>query len=108
MDAPSGGTPVQAKAGQLSAMVGCDEAIFEQINPVIASWATKSTCIGLVGSGHKMKLLMNFIGLNYGAPFFRSRGARQQDWNFSASDKRGDLAKPDGKWLLRNLHGPYR
>ena len=69
VDAPLGGTPVQAEAGQLSAMVGCDEAVLEKITPVISAWAAKLTRIGPVGSGHKMKLLMNFIGLSYGALF---------------------------------------
>lgn len=67
VDAPLGGTPVQAAAGQLSAMVGCDAAMFAQIRPVIACWADKITHVGPVGSGHKMKLLMNFISLGYGA-----------------------------------------
>jgi 3-hydroxyisobutyrate dehydrogenase-like beta-hydroxyacid dehydrogenase len=67
VDAPLGGTPVQAEAGQLGAMVGCDEALFEQVRPVIACWATRITRIGPVGSGHKMKLLMNFLSLSYGA-----------------------------------------
>lgn len=67
VDAPLGGTPVQAEAGQLSAMVGCDEAVFDRVQPVIATWATRITRIGPVGSGHKMKLLMNFLSLSYGA-----------------------------------------
>jgi 3-hydroxyisobutyrate dehydrogenase-like beta-hydroxyacid dehydrogenase len=67
VDAPLGGTPVQAEAGQLSAMVGCDDAVFETVRPVIACWAAKITHVGPVGSGHKMKLLMNFISLGYGA-----------------------------------------
>lgn len=69
VDAPLGGTPVQAETGQLSAMVGCDEAVFDRIRPVLDAWAAKSMRIGPVGSGHKMKLLMNFIGLSYGALF---------------------------------------
>jgi 3-hydroxyisobutyrate dehydrogenase-like beta-hydroxyacid dehydrogenase len=69
VDAPLGGTPVQAEAGQLSAMVGCEDAIFEQVRPIIACWAGKIAHIGPVGSGHKMKLLMNFISLSYGALF---------------------------------------
>ena len=69
VDAPLGGTPVQAEAGQLSAMIGCDSAIFEKIRPVVDCWAAKVMYIGPVGSGHKMKLLMNFIGLSYGALF---------------------------------------
>jgi 3-hydroxyisobutyrate dehydrogenase-like beta-hydroxyacid dehydrogenase len=67
VDAPLGGTPVQAEAGQLSAMVGCEEALLDIIKPVIECWAAKVTRVGLVGSGHKMKLLMNFIGLSYAA-----------------------------------------
>lgn len=69
VDAPLGGTPVQAEAGQLSAMVGCDEAVLETIRPVIGTWAASMTRVGGVGAGHKMKLLMNFIGLSYGALF---------------------------------------
>ena len=69
VDAPLGGTPVQAEAGQLSAMLGCDEALMARITPVIGCWASKITRIGPVGSGHKMKLLMNFIALSYGAVF---------------------------------------
>lgn len=65
VDAPLGGTPVQAESGQLSAMLGCDLAVLEKVQPVIACWASKITHIGPVGSGHKMKLLMNFIGLSY-------------------------------------------
>ncbi|AMS44945.1 NAD(P)-dependent oxidoreductase [Aminobacter aminovorans] len=69
VDAPLGGTPAQAESGQLSAMVGCDEDVFDRIRPIIDCWASSATRIGPVGSGHKMKLLMNFIGLSYGALF---------------------------------------
>lgn len=67
VDAPLGGTPVQAEAGQLSAMIGCDEALMGRLTPVIGCWAASLRRIGPTGSGHKMKLLMNFIGLSYGA-----------------------------------------
>lgn len=69
VDAPLGGTPVQAEAGQLSAMLGCDAALLDCIHPVISCWAASITRVGDVGAGHKMKLLMNFIGLGYGALF---------------------------------------
>lgn len=66
-DAPLGGTPKQAEAGALGAMVGADEATFEAIRPVIEQWAGTIAHIGPVGAGHKMKLLMNFTGMAYGA-----------------------------------------
>ncbi len=69
VDAPLGGTPVQAEAGQLIAMVGCDAQVLERVRPVMDCWAKTITHVGAAGSGHKMKLLMNFISLSYGALF---------------------------------------
>lgn len=69
VDAPLGRTPKEAEEGTLDAMVGCDEGIFESIKPVIECWSGRITRTGPVGSGHKMKLLMNFIGMSYGALF---------------------------------------
>ena len=69
VDAPLGRTPNEAEEGKLDAMVGCDESIFSSVSPVIECWAATITRIGPVGSGHKMKLLMNFIGMSYGALF---------------------------------------
>ena len=67
VDAPLGRTPKEAEEGKLDAMVGCDEMLLEVITPVISCWAGTIKRIGPVGSGHKMKLLMNFIGMSYGA-----------------------------------------
>ena len=65
VDAPLGRTPKEAELGILDAMVGCDEATFAKIQPVIDCWAGTITHIGEVGAGHKMKLLMNFMGAAY-------------------------------------------
>ncbi len=67
VDAPLGRTPKEAEAGTLDAMVGCDEADLAVIAPVIECWAGTLTRIGPTGSGHKMKLLMNFLGAAYAA-----------------------------------------
>lgn len=67
LDAPLGGTPVQAEAGQLTALVGGDEDVLERVRTIIGAWASTINRIGPVGCGHKMKLLMNFIGMAYGA-----------------------------------------
>jgi 3-hydroxyisobutyrate dehydrogenase-like beta-hydroxyacid dehydrogenase len=66
-DAPLGGTPVQAEAGELSTMIGASEAVFRRIEPVVRCWARAVTHIGPSGSGHKMKLLNNFLSLGYAA-----------------------------------------
>ncbi|MGL5734998.1 MAG: NAD(P)-dependent oxidoreductase, partial [Beijerinckiaceae bacterium] len=67
IDAPLGGTPAQAETGELSAMVGADEATFTRVKPVIAAWAARIVHVGDVGIGHKMKLLNNFLSLGYAA-----------------------------------------
>jgi 3-hydroxyisobutyrate dehydrogenase-like beta-hydroxyacid dehydrogenase len=67
VDAPLGGTPVQAEAGELSTMVGASEEVFLRLEPVIRSWARSVVHLGPCGTGHKMKLLNNFLSLGYGA-----------------------------------------
>ncbi|SHI68025.1 hypothetical protein SAMN04488012_102255 [Palleronia salina] len=69
VDAPLGRTPKEAEEGTLDAMVGCDDATFETLKPVIECWAGTINRIGPVGSAHRMKLIMNFIAMGYGALF---------------------------------------
>jgi 3-hydroxyisobutyrate dehydrogenase-like beta-hydroxyacid dehydrogenase len=67
VDAPLGGTPVQAEEGTLSAMVGAEDTAFERVKPVIETWASSVVHIGKPGDGHRMKLLNNFLSLGYAA-----------------------------------------
>lgn len=66
-DAPLGGTPAQAEEGKLSTMVGCDETVWPRLEPVLAAFAQKIVRLGPAGDGHKMKLMMNFLAMGYGA-----------------------------------------
>ena len=66
-DAPLGGTPKEAWAGTLNAMVGASDAMFARLKPLIETWAGKVVHIGGVGDGHRMKLLNNFLSLGYAA-----------------------------------------
>jgi 3-hydroxyisobutyrate dehydrogenase-like beta-hydroxyacid dehydrogenase len=68
-DAPLGGTPVQAEAGELSTMVGADPATFARIEPVLKTWAAAIVHIGKTGDGHRMKLINNFLSFGYGAMY---------------------------------------
>lgn len=68
-DAPLGRTPKEAEAGTVDAMVGCDEAVMQTIRPVIESWSATIKHIGPVGSGHRMKLVMNFLAMSMGAMY---------------------------------------
>ncbi|WP_106476148.1 NAD(P)-dependent oxidoreductase [Phytohalomonas tamaricis] len=69
VDAPLGGTPTQAQAGELQAIIGGDEATIERLRPVLATWTSKVVHVGPTGAGHTMKLLNNFLAMGYGAIF---------------------------------------
>ena len=66
-DAPVGGTPANAAAGTLQAMVGASDAVFARVAPVISAFTAKAVHLGPLGDGHRMKLIGNFISLGYGA-----------------------------------------
>ena len=67
VDAPLGRTPKEAEEGTLDTMIGCSPEIFDRIRPIVECWAGNISHVGPVGNGHKMKLLMNFIGMGYAA-----------------------------------------
>jgi 3-hydroxyisobutyrate dehydrogenase-like beta-hydroxyacid dehydrogenase len=64
-DAPLNGTPTQAEIGQLSAMIGADDATMARIRPSVEAWASRVVHLGPVGTGHQMKLLNNFVAMGY-------------------------------------------
>ncbi|MEM9574505.1 MAG: NAD(P)-dependent oxidoreductase, partial [Pseudomonadota bacterium] len=68
-DAPLGGTPVQAEAGELATMVGASDEVFKRVEPILSAWAKSIVHLGPVGTGHKMKLLNNFLSLGYAAMY---------------------------------------
>lgn len=69
VDAPLSRTPVEAEAGTLDTMVGCDDATFARIEPVLRCWAANIVHLGPLGLGHKMKLVNNFVAMGYAAIF---------------------------------------
>ena len=69
VDAPLSRTPVEAEAGTLDTMVGCDDTTFATIEPVLRCWAGNVVHLGPLGLGHKMKLVNNFVAMGYAALF---------------------------------------
>jgi 3-hydroxyisobutyrate dehydrogenase-like beta-hydroxyacid dehydrogenase len=61
IDAPVARTRAAAEAGTLSVMVGADAAVFEQVRPLIATFASDITLCGPVGCGQVVKILNNMI-----------------------------------------------
>ncbi len=61
LDAPVTGSRMQAEAGQLSFLVGGDEAALDAATPVLKVMSKEIIHLGPVGSGAKMKLINNFL-----------------------------------------------
>ncbi len=60
-DAPLTRSPKDAEAGRLNTLVGADDATLAAIRPVLEAYCENIFHVGPVGSGHKMKLINNFL-----------------------------------------------
>ena len=67
VDAPLSRTPKEAWAGTLDTMVGADPEIFQRIEPMLQTFAGRIVHMGAPGTGHRMKLINNFVSLGYAA-----------------------------------------
>ena len=63
IDAPMTRTAQQAHDGTLNLLAGGDAAVLEQVRPVLAAFTETLTHVGPIGSGHRMKLLHNFVSV---------------------------------------------
>ena len=63
IDAPMTRTPKEAEEGRLNVMLGGEGAVIEAVIPIINCYAENIYRTGAVGSGHKMKLLHNYLAL---------------------------------------------
>ena len=63
LDAPMTRTPREAAEGRLNLLVGGDAALLQECLPLLQCFAENITHTGAVGSGHRMKLLHNYVSL---------------------------------------------
>lgn len=61
IDAPVARTRAAAEAGTLSVMVGADAETFQQVRPLIATFASEIALCGEVGCGQVLKILNNML-----------------------------------------------
>src|SRR5438046_379766 len=66
-DAPLGRTPKEAEAGKLSTFVGGDPATVRELKPIIECYADTIIEAGVLGAGHTLKLVNNFIAIGTSA-----------------------------------------
>lgn len=64
-DAPLARTPKEAQEGRLNVMVGADQALFDEILPVLKCFAENVFRVGDVGAGHTIKLINNFMAMTH-------------------------------------------
>ena len=67
VDAPLARTPADAEAGRLNTMVGASQDDFVRIEPILQVFCENIFHMGPVGSGHRTKLIYNFITMGYAA-----------------------------------------
>lgn len=67
VDAPMTRTPKEAMEGRLNLIVGGEEDDFNEVLPLLQSFAENTAHVGPVGSGHTMKLLHNYVSLGFTA-----------------------------------------
>lgn len=78
LDAPMTRTPKEAAEGRLNLIVGGDRELFESQLPLLQSYAENITHAGPVGSGHKMKLLHNFVSIGFSTVLAEAAACAEQ------------------------------
>ena len=65
LDAPMTRTATHAQVGTLNLLVGGDAAVLDQVAPVLDAFTENVAHVGPVGTGHRMKLLHNFVSIGF-------------------------------------------
>lgn len=63
LDAPMTRTPKEAEQGRLNLLVGGEKDLIQRIRPLLETFAENIFHAGIVGAGHALKLLHNFVSL---------------------------------------------
>lgn len=67
VDAPLARTPQHAEDGKLNCMVGADPETFAEVKPVLEKFCENIFHVGGPGTGHKIKLVYNFVAMGHAA-----------------------------------------
>jgi 3-hydroxyisobutyrate dehydrogenase-like beta-hydroxyacid dehydrogenase len=106
LDAPMTRTPKEAAEGRLNLIVGGDPALFAACKPVLECYAENIVFAGPVGSGHRLKLLHNFVSLGFSAVLAEAAACAER----AQIDPRvfvEVLAKGGGDSVILNRLRPY-
>lgn len=65
IDAAMTRTPLEAAQGRLNLLIGGNKSVFEKVRPLLESFAENLFYAGKAGSGHRLKLVHNFVSLGF-------------------------------------------
>lgn len=106
LDAPMTRTPKEAAEGRLNLIVGGDPVLFDTCKPLLECYAENIVLAGPVGSGHRLKLLHNFVSLGFSAVLAEAAACAVR----SKIDPKvfvEVLAKGGGEGVILNRLRPY-
>ena len=106
LDAPMTRTPKEATEGRLNLIVGGDPVLFDTCKPLLECYAENIVLAGPVGSGHRLKLLHNFVSLGFSAVLAEAAACAVR----SKIDPKvfvEVLAKGGGEGVILNRLRPY-
>ncbi|MFC3391066.1 NAD(P)-dependent oxidoreductase [Aidingimonas halophila] len=78
LDAAMTRTPKEAAEGRLNLIVGATGDLFQDVRPLLESFSEHITHGGPVSSGHKLKLLHNYVSLGFTAVLAEAAAASRQ------------------------------
>jgi 3-hydroxyisobutyrate dehydrogenase-like beta-hydroxyacid dehydrogenase len=106
MDAPMTRTPKEAAQGRLNLIVGATPELFAHCTPLLRSFAENIVHAGPVGSGHRMKLIHNFVSLGFAAVVSEA-AACAHDAGIDSDVLLQVLSKGGGDGVVLNRLKPY-
>lgn len=106
LDAPMTRTPKEAAEGRLNLIVGGDRALFDECRPLLACFAENIVYAGPAGSGHRLKLLHNYVSLGFSAVLAEAAACAQRS-GVDPAVLVEVLAKGGGDGVILNRLRPY-
>lgn len=106
LDAPMTRTAKHAHEGTLNLLVGGDPEVLETVRPVLASFTEGVTHVGILGHGHRLKLLHNYVSVGF-MTLLAEAGAQAADAGVDGRVFVDVLASGGGASVALDRIGPF-
>lgn len=106
LDAPMTRTAKHAHEGKLNLLVGGEPAVLDRIRPVLASFTENIEHVGPLGTGHRLKLLHNYVSVGF-MTLLAEAAAQAADAEVDPDRFVEILAKGGGAGVALDRMGPF-